>query len=1025
MAVLQNQGDDKVLTIKKFQGVNENVNGDTLLSPGEASRMSNFKITSEMNLQKRPGTQNVANLLFNYDIDVSSDKTTTRTETGTYTFSTTIRQNLNITEGGILYLMGTSATADYSTVEDYTGYYWQSETGNIYQLGSCDAVTTGTTFAITDGNANLGTLGAAYITNYTDEVGNPVQVTLYPSLSVVSGELALSGTPANYLWNNSAIVGKYFENPYNHIIYKIQSTEAGSSVLWNGYPVTLCDLEWNFYEVTVVPNTADSLVQGIWSGNVAGIEVICAACNNRLWTIDNTPIEVMNDNPSFYGTAGWTNHEIYMTDTPPSNLAATETAHFTATAGFGGIQSDADLNLTNGHKYYFRACVKSDAPLYVRVEDQSTVFSTLKSVTTLGTGSYETVSGTFTAIYPTYDVLSIVDPRFSDWTPVYVKYFFIVDLTAEYGSGLEPVQGWCDASITHNSVETLSWGKTQVGAVTTTNKVHMFGFDGKLYMLNGSQYLSWSGEKHTEHTRTCLGTESGNYYITVDSVNYKFALSSPTAGYLLVFSEYDLSLKLNGGAVSYTTGSVTTETNLTSSLVSAEVYDSPESVTGYRPLIAVAAPPTGGGTALQQVNKLNGLRRIQFSPTGSAATFVLPEKGLSSIDYVKYVATGTALSVASSDLTNGTVTVSSPPASGTSTVEVGYTFPTTYRSTVLVMTRSEQFNGANDNRVFIYGDGSNQAFYSDLEYETGKATAEYFPDLNVMSIGNSNTPITSLVRHYDRLLAYKADSAYSIRYDTLTLVSGQTVAGFYISTISKDIGCVGYGQAIVVGNKPRTLDGRSLYEWTPTTTSGNISPDQRNAERISKKVEVTLRELDFTKAILFNDKINHEFYIVENGVAIVQNTETGAWYVYRNFPAVCMIVYKDELYYGTATGSIRRVSRDYLHDVGETINCTWESGSMNFGADYMLKNSDSIWLVLKPEDDAAITVTVETDQSADYEDSTFTAEASVTDNPHTQRCNIRVKNFAWYKLLFATNTNNTTATVLSAGIKYRMTRKVR
>ena len=70
MAQIKVSNKDKILKIDRFLGVNECPDGDTNIKVGEASTMTNFKITSDYNLQKRPGTQNVANLLFNYDIDV-------------------------------------------------------------------------------------------------------------------------------------------------------------------------------------------------------------------------------------------------------------------------------------------------------------------------------------------------------------------------------------------------------------------------------------------------------------------------------------------------------------------------------------------------------------------------------------------------------------------------------------------------------------------------------------------------------------------------------------------------------------------------------------------------------------------------------------------------------------------------------------------------------------------------------------------------------------------------------------------
>ena len=171
------------------------------------------------------------------------------------------------------------------------------------------------------------------------------------------------------------------------------------------------------------------------------------------------------------------------------------------------------------------------------------------------------------------------------------------------------------------------WSKEEIGSVTTTNRVCMFGYREKLYIMNGTQYLCFDGTKHNLHTYTADGTETaGDYYITVESVNYKFTLADALAeGDELVFDESDNSLKLNGDTVATTTGAVTTETDLTADLVVSQAFDIAYAVTGYRPLTVIAAAPaTGTGTLLEGINKLNGTQRIRYSPASSATDYQLP-----------------------------------------------------------------------------------------------------------------------------------------------------------------------------------------------------------------------------------------------------------------------------------------------------------------------------------------------------------------------------------------------------------------
>lgn len=186
--------------------------------------------------------------------------------------------------------------------------------------------------------------------------------------------------------------------------------------------------------------------------------------------------------------------------------------------------------------------------------------------------------------------------------------------------------------------EENQWVKASCGEIETAGSVHLFGFEGKLYVMTGKEYKVWDG-------------------------------------------------KVMGD------------------------------VEGYRPLVAVAASPSGGGTTLEGVNKLCGGRRMWFSPDGTAKVFTLPEAGISSVDWVKSTVTGELLTDYEADLAAGTVTFSEAPERGVDTVEIAWTHPESARESVLKMRYSELFNGAQDTRVFIYGDGGSKAFYSGLDYD--------------------------------------------------------------------------------------------------------------------------------------------------------------------------------------------------------------------------------------------------------------------------------------------------------------------
>ena len=489
-----------------------------------------------------------------------------------------------------------------------------------------------------------------------------------------------------------------------------------------------------------------------------------------------------------------------------------------------------------------------------------------------------------------------------------------------------------------------AWSKTACGAIDTGEDVHMFGFQDRLYLLNGSEYKVWDGTALTD-------------------------------------------------------------------------------VGGYRPLVAVSVPPAGGGTALEQINKLNGLRRVRVSPDGTATAFRLPERDLASVDYVRDVATGEDIESYDVSLTEGTVTITPAPAEGTNSIEIGYSVAADTAEEILAMRCAELYNGAQDTRVFVYGDGTNRCFYSGIDFD-GLPRADYFPELNVAHIGDANTPVTAMIRHYDRLLAFKLDSAWSIGYAQLTLADGSVTAGFYVSPINRSVGCCAPGQAVLVENRPRTLDARSVVEWR-TTASGSLSGDERNAERVSQRVDETIRSFDLETAKAFYDKYAHEYYVIgADGTALVNGIDADAWYVYTNFAARCLINYKDELYFGTADGYLRHFSTEYFSDEGEAIDAYWESGSMPFGADFRRKYSAMLWVGIRPDDNGYLAVTAKTDRKTDFAEYSFsTADAAQV--PEMNRIKLKAKKFTYYNLILSNNTADTTATVVSVDIRVRGTGYVR
>ena len=460
-------------------------------------------------------------------------------------------------------------------------------------------------------------------------------------------------------------------------------------------------------------------------------------------------------------------------------------------------------------------------------------------------------------------------------------------------------------------------------------------------------------------------------------------------------------------------------------------------VIGYRPLITVSRSPSGGDSTLyEEVNKLNGYRRVWFSPDGTSTIFKLPETDLVSIDYVQKTADGSYVDPDDYEFDRyaGTVTFDTAPDQGINTIEIGYQAVTTYRRDVCSMTNVELFLGSQDTAVILYGNGTNKAIYSSIDY-WGQPRADYFPDLNEIAVADDNTPITGMIRHYSQLICFKSSSAYAIHFGLITKADGAQEYAFYVTPINKAIGCATLGQVKLVLNSPFTLHGHDLYKWTSNSRySAALGNDERNAQRISDRIYATLGDFDIPECYCYDDNYNQEYYICHGKEQLVYNYPADAWYYYTGLHIHSMCNVGEDVMFGTEDGKICRLSEEYLNDDGELIDCYWESGSLDFSKGYMRKFMSELWITMKPQAHSKVAITVQTDRKSqfsqkeverslatfehmDFSDFSF----STNRKPQTKKIKLKAKKFAFLKIILISKDLFTSATVLSVDPKIRET----
>lgn len=458
-----------------------------------------------------------------------------------------------------------------------------------------------------------------------------------------------------------------------------------------------------------------------------------------------------------------------------------------------------------------------------------------------------------------------------------------------------------------------------------------------------------------------------------------------------------------------------------------------DTVDGYIPLTTTAMAPAGGGTTVENVNRLTGRRRVRFSADGEATEYVLPEQSLLSIDKVE-IDNKPCTIPWTPDRPNGKLTFAKAPEEGQSNVEVWYTVTNTLRGQVEGMRFSEQFNGAADTRVFLYGDGTATAIYNGVT-EAGVSSCEYFPDLYEMAVGSDNAPVTGMIKYYDRLMSFKPDGgAYSTTYNVTTLADGSMIPSFNTVSINKEIGNMAPGQVRLVKNVPRTMFGGNLYDWVYANYAVR---DERNAKLISQRVQETIRNADPEKIFVFDDDSRQEYYIFlgdDAGTALIHNYELDVWYRYTGLPVTCAGRFAGDVYFGFKDGRVVKFSDEYPNDDGNAIDAFFASGSMAFDKEYLRKHSSVLWVSMKPTANANLVVTARSNRRSDYMEKVISARLSTfravdfgnwsfntNRQPQIQRLKLKIKKFVYYQLILKSTANASDATVLGVDIQVRYT----
>ena len=451
----------------------------------------------------------------------------------------------------------------------------------------------------------------------------------------------------------------------------------------------------------------------------------------------------------------------------------------------------------------------------------------------------------------------------------------------------------------------------------------------------------------------------------------------------------------------------------------------------YVPTITISTPPTGGGTAYEDMNLLSNRFKQSFSSDGTALyrlslkelnpafvkVEVLGQEVTQGVDYTfdgeKRCVTFLEGHIPNNKTPNDVV-IEAALSADNQDAEKNLQKIKQCRRAVL-------FGGDNDTRVFLYGskEEPNAVYTSDIQKPS------YFPENGFLKIGQETEAISGMVIQYNTLIAIKERSVWNISF---SLQDGH--ATFPVRPINDHTGCVAPGSVALMQNNPVFLSGSGLYALI-----GSNVRDERNVSLLSQKINPLLlkrKDLPQAKAIVFQNK----YYLCFQNDCFVYDIVRGVWTKYNNIPASQFCAIGNELYFGSETeGMLYRFkntghSSDY-NDDGYPIYAYWKSKWINFGNDFFKKLVAKLFVSYKNEESCGFTAAYVTDaESGATLDNVVSGRINfahvdfsrfsflTTDASRHYVSKIKAKKCGALQLTIQNNEQNSALKLLSLGLKF-------
>lgn len=386
-------------------------------------------------------------------------------------------------------------------------------------------------------------------------------------------------------------------------------------------------------------------------------------------------------------------------------------------------------------------------------------------------------------------------------------------------------------------------------------------------------------------------------------------------------------------------------------------------VPGYVPTVYTAAPPTGGGTMLESLNYLTGSKTQKFSADGTATVYQLAELAINAVNTVTVNGITKAETVDYTvNLTNGTVTFVSAPATGVNNVVITWT--KIVAGDRQKITNNRYYGGVYYARYWLFGnpDFKNTRFPSGVTM-AGASDPGFWPKFAESDVGEYE--ITDIVTQYSKQLIFTSgDSAeasawYSNEEDYTDPNTGSIQAMFPVYPMNAKVGNMAKGQVQVIYNNPLTI-WKGVHQWVSTYVM-----DEKNAEWISKRIQNDLDKVDLSKALTIDWSDKGQYWLCVGNIIWVFNYRTDTWCILEvPHTPTCFLVLDTKMCFGTTAGQVMMFDETLGTYNGAVITAEWEMGYFNFGVDWLRKFAQSFFISLLPLATTHVDIYISTDRNA-------------------------------------------------------------